>query len=210
MPRSSKCSLSVRSFDQSLICKSRYLFRAIQPNNIYSAKPVGIVTGYGLDGRVWFPAGRTFFSSWQRPHRFWGPPNLLSPRVKRLGRETDHSHPTNADIKNSSCVFMTWSLMITLSLTANDMSWFFLLKMYSSGIRQYSKTGLGLWGEGHSVRLGRQLATSLSWGQWLEMSLGNCWLHFSVAWKASTSRFLDGLTWTCLSVRKPVLLPVFH
>jgi hypothetical protein len=42
---------------------------------------VGIATGYGLDDRgVGFrvPVGARIFSSNCRPHRFWGPPSLLS------------------------------------------------------------------------------------------------------------------------------------
>jgi hypothetical protein len=74
---------------------------------------VGIATGYGLDSRgfrVRVPVGARFFSSQRHPDGFWGPPSLLSngypgglsPGVKRLGREADHSYPTSAEVK------MTW------------------------------------------------------------------------------------------------------
>jgi hypothetical protein len=62
-----------------------------------------------LDGRGSIPSkGKAFFSTPQRPDRFWGPLNLLfngyrgtlSPGVKRPERETDHSPPTNAEVKN--------------------------------------------------------------------------------------------------------------
>jgi hypothetical protein len=42
---------------------------------------VGIATGYGLDDRevgVRVPVGSRIFSSPHRPHRLWGPLNLLS------------------------------------------------------------------------------------------------------------------------------------
>jgi hypothetical protein len=35
----------------------------------------------------------------QRPDWPWGPPNLLSPGVKRPGRESDHSPPASAEVK---------------------------------------------------------------------------------------------------------------
>jgi hypothetical protein len=62
---------------------------------------------YGLDGLGSIPGSARFFSSPQRPDRFWGPPNLLSNEnrgsislgVKRQGREADHSHPSSAEVK---------------------------------------------------------------------------------------------------------------
>jgi hypothetical protein len=55
-------------------------------------------------GRGW-----EFFFSPPRPDRHWGPPRLLtngyrglfSPRVKRPGREADHSPPYSAEVKNA-------------------------------------------------------------------------------------------------------------
>jgi hypothetical protein len=63
---------------------------------------IGIVTGYRLDNR-----GSGIFSPPRHPDRAWGPPSLLSngyreavsPGVKRLGREADHSPPASAEIK---------------------------------------------------------------------------------------------------------------
>jgi hypothetical protein len=71
---------------------------------------VGIATSYELnDRRVGdrVPVGSRIFTSPNRPHRLWGPPNLLSkgyggalsPGVRRPGREVDHSPPTSAEIK---------------------------------------------------------------------------------------------------------------
>jgi hypothetical protein len=65
---------------------------------------VGIVTAYMLDGRgvgVQVPVGASFFCSPRCLDRFWGPIQLpiqwvvgaLSPWVKRLGHEADHSTP---------------------------------------------------------------------------------------------------------------------
>jgi hypothetical protein len=73
---------------------------------------VGIATGYGLDDRgfgVRVPVGSRIFSSPCRPDRLWalGSPlsnayRELSPcGVKRLGREADHSPPTNAKVKKT-------------------------------------------------------------------------------------------------------------
>jgi len=49
-----------------------------------------------------------FFSSPQRPDRFWGQPSLLfngyrdlSPGVKRPGRDADHSPPSSAGVKKA-------------------------------------------------------------------------------------------------------------
>jgi hypothetical protein len=66
---------------------------------------------------VWMIAGSIPCSSWEffssppRPDRFWGPPSLLSDGyqglfllgVKWPGRESDHSPPSSAEVKN------TWS-----------------------------------------------------------------------------------------------------
>jgi hypothetical protein len=72
---------------------------------------VGIVTGYGLDDRgigVRVPVGSRILYSPRPPDRIWSPPDLLSNgcgggsfpgRVKRSGRETDHSPPTTAEVK---------------------------------------------------------------------------------------------------------------
>jgi hypothetical protein len=70
---------------------------------------VGIALGYSLDDRVL--GGWEFFSSPPRPERLWGPPCLLSPiqwvpgalslGVKRPVRETDHSPPSSAEVKNA-------------------------------------------------------------------------------------------------------------
>jgi hypothetical protein len=48
----------------------------------------------------------------QRPDRLWGPLNLLSngyrgalsPRLKRPGREADHSPPSSAEVKNGGAI----------------------------------------------------------------------------------------------------------
>jgi hypothetical protein len=71
---------------------------------------VGIATGYGLDDRgtgVRVAVDARIFSSPRRPDRFWGPPIILSNgywglfprRVKRPGREADHSPATSAEVK---------------------------------------------------------------------------------------------------------------
>jgi hypothetical protein len=59
---------------------------------------VGIATGRP-SGRI--PVGSRIFSSSRRRDRLWGPPNLLSKEVKRLGREADHSPPTSAEFKKT-------------------------------------------------------------------------------------------------------------
>jgi hypothetical protein len=63
---------------------------------------VDIATGYGLDDRgfgVRVLVGARMFSSPSRPQRLWGPPEALSPRVKRPGRGADHSPPPSAEVK---------------------------------------------------------------------------------------------------------------
>jgi hypothetical protein len=72
---------------------------------------VGIASIYWLDDwgiGVRVPVISRIFSYPRRPDRLWGPPNLLSngyrgavlsPRVKRQGREADHSPPTSAEVK---------------------------------------------------------------------------------------------------------------
>jgi hypothetical protein len=65
--------------------------------------------GYGLDDwevGVQVPVGSRFFTSPCCPDRLCGPPNLLYNgyggsflRVKRPGREADHSPPTSAEVK---------------------------------------------------------------------------------------------------------------
>jgi hypothetical protein len=72
---------------------------------------VGIMTGYGLQDRevgVRVPVGSRIFSSPRRPDRLWGPPNLhlmgtgdSFPGGKRLGREADHTLPTNVEVKKT-------------------------------------------------------------------------------------------------------------
>jgi hypothetical protein len=72
---------------------------------------VGIVSGYGLDGRgirVRVPIRAKFFSSPCHPDQFWDPPSLLSNGywgslslgVKWLGCEADHSPLTSVEVKN--------------------------------------------------------------------------------------------------------------
>jgi hypothetical protein len=72
---------------------------------------VGIALGYGLDdrgSRVQFPAGAGNFSLHHRvqycsgTHRASYPmgTGVLSLRVKRPGREADHSPPSSAEVKN--------------------------------------------------------------------------------------------------------------
>jgi hypothetical protein len=69
--------------------------------------------GLMLDGRGSIPStGKAFFSIPQRPDRFWNQLSLLfngyrgtlSLGVKRPVRETDHSPPTNAVVKNGGAI----------------------------------------------------------------------------------------------------------
>jgi hypothetical protein len=70
---------------------------------------VDIAMSYGLNGRDSIPGrGKWFsFSTPQCPDRFWNSPSLSNVyrgcfplRVKRLGREADHSPPSSAQVKN--------------------------------------------------------------------------------------------------------------
>jgi hypothetical protein len=58
------------------------------------------------------PIGSTIFSSPRRPYRLWGPPSLLPmanvsyfSRLKRPGREADHSLLSNTALKNTWIYF---------------------------------------------------------------------------------------------------------
>jgi hypothetical protein len=70
-------------------------------------------TGYRLDDRGSIPVrGKRYFSTPQRPDRALGPtqpliqrvPGALSPGVKRLRREADHSPPSSAEVKNGGAI----------------------------------------------------------------------------------------------------------
>jgi hypothetical protein len=72
---------------------------------------VGIATGYGLDDRgSILERGKILFSTASRPAL--GPtqppiewvPGAISPGVKGPGRETDHSPPSSADVKNGGAI----------------------------------------------------------------------------------------------------------
>jgi hypothetical protein len=73
---------------------------------------VRIASGYRLDGRGLIPDSETnfFFSTVFKPtvgvHTTSYPigAESFSPGVKRLGRETVHSHPSNAEVKNDRTV----------------------------------------------------------------------------------------------------------
>jgi hypothetical protein len=73
---------------------------------------VGIVTGYGLDDRGCIPWGSwEFISSPPHPDRLWGSrwvPSALSLGVKEPGREADHSHSSNAQVKECVELYLTF------------------------------------------------------------------------------------------------------
>jgi hypothetical protein len=88
------------------------------PHHRYSfgaSSSVGIALGYGLDdrdSRVRFPAGAENFSLHHRvqngsgstqPSLQWVP-GALSLGVKRPGCEADHSHPSNAEVREWSYI----------------------------------------------------------------------------------------------------------
>jgi hypothetical protein len=98
------------------LCSSAWLIT--RRNNLTSpllflyrslVRAVGIATGYGLDGRrlgVRVPVFKNFlFSTSSRPvlgstqPPIQWVPEALSPRVKRQGREADHSPPASAEVK---------------------------------------------------------------------------------------------------------------
>jgi hypothetical protein len=66
---------------------------------------VDTATSYGMEGPGFLSRkGPRFFSSPERPDQLWGPgTGGLSPGVKRLGREADHS-PPGAESKNDGAV----------------------------------------------------------------------------------------------------------
>jgi hypothetical protein len=68
---------------------------------------VGIPTGYGLDGRGSIPKREKIFlfssvqtGSGTHPASYPMDPGGFIAGVKRLGREADHSPPSNAEVKN--------------------------------------------------------------------------------------------------------------
>jgi hypothetical protein len=90
------------------------------PNIVFSSS-VGIALGYELDdrcSRVRFPVGAGNFSLHHRvengsgAHPEWVP-GALSLRVKRPGREADHSPPSSAEVKE--CVELYFHTPITPS-----------------------------------------------------------------------------------------------
>jgi hypothetical protein len=78
----------------------------------YLIKPVGIATGYGIDGRGLIPLrDKRFFSTPYRPDQLgaYSASYPMSPGssffgVKRPGRETDHSPPSSAEVKNGGAI----------------------------------------------------------------------------------------------------------
>jgi hypothetical protein len=95
----------------------------------YESSSVGIALGYGLDdrvSRVRFPAEAGKFSHHHRvqngsgshPASIQWVPGALSLRVKRPGRESDHSPPSSAEVNKAwsytstpQYVFMAWCLV---------------------------------------------------------------------------------------------------
>jgi hypothetical protein len=73
---------------------------------------VGIAAGYMLDGRgSILGRGKRFFCATQRSDRLWCPPSLLtsgygtlSPAVKRLEREAEHSPPSSDEVNNGGAL----------------------------------------------------------------------------------------------------------
>jgi hypothetical protein len=66
------------------------------------------IAAYGLENRgvgVRVPVGSRIFTSLYRPDRLWGQPPIqwvfvtLTPGIKRLGHEADHSPPTSVEVK---------------------------------------------------------------------------------------------------------------
>jgi hypothetical protein len=79
---------------------------------------VGIVTGYELDDqgvRIRVLVGSGILTSPHHSFQLWGPPTSYPmgtggsfPEIKHPGHETDHSHQTIADVKN------TWMFTSTI------------------------------------------------------------------------------------------------
>jgi hypothetical protein len=59
-----------------------------------------------LDGQGSIPDSAGFFCSPQRPDRLWDPrySMVISPGVKRLCREADHSPPSSVEVKNGGVI----------------------------------------------------------------------------------------------------------
>jgi hypothetical protein len=88
-------------------------------NSMSRGSSVGIATGYELHYRgvgVPVPLASRIFYSPLRPHRLWGPPDLLSNRyqglfprgIKRQGREANHSPPTSVEVHTSTLHTPSW------------------------------------------------------------------------------------------------------